>query len=82
MTTFTQRVLGAALLEPSTYEEVEADSLATSQAVALVLLVGLAGGVGSLEFGRAQGAPGVVAAVIAALVGWVAWAMLTYLIGT
>ena len=46
MTTFARRVLGAALLDAQVYEEVEADSRATRQAVALVLLAGVAGGIG------------------------------------
>jgi hypothetical protein len=82
MTTFTHRVIGAARLESRVYEEVEADSRATRQSVALVLLAGLAGGIGLLGFGGVQGAWSVVTGVIAALVGWMAWAMLTYLIGT
>lgn len=79
MTTFTHRVLGAALLDAHVYEEVEADGRATRQAVALVLLAGVAGGIGLLGFGAVQN---FVAGVIAALVGWIAWATLTYLIGT
>jgi hypothetical protein len=79
MTTFAHRVLGAALLDAQVYEDVEADGRATLQAVALVLLAGVAGGVGLLGFGAVQH---LVAGVIAALVGWVAWAALTYLLGT
>ena len=82
MATFTHRVLGAALLDARIYEEVEADSRATRQAVALVLLAGVAGGIGLLGFGGVRGAGSLVVGAIAALVGWVAWAMLTYLIGT
>ena len=79
MTTFSHRVLGAALLDTQVYEEVEADSRATPQAVAVVLLAGVAGGIGLLGFGAVRN---LVAGVIVALVGWVAWATLTYLIGT
>lgn len=82
MTTFTHRVLGAALLDSRVYEEVEADSRATRQAVALVVLTGLAGGIGLLGFGGVQGPLSIVVGVIAALVGWMAWAALIYLIGT
>lgn len=79
MRTFAHRVLSAALLDAQAYEEVEADSWATPQAVALVLLVGVAGGIGLLGLGAAQN---LLAGVIAALVGWMAWATLTCLIGT
>jgi hypothetical protein len=79
MTTFAHRVLGAALLDARVYEEVEADSRATRQAVALVLLAGVAGGIGLLGFGAVQH---LVAGVVGTLIGWMAWATLTYLIGT
>jgi hypothetical protein len=78
MTSFARRVLGAALLDTGVYEEVEADDRAIGQAVAIVLLASVAGGVG-------LGGPNpqrLVAGVIGALVGWMAWASLTYLIGT
>ena len=79
MTTFARRVLGAALLDAGVYEEVEADSRATSQAVVVVLLAGAAGGIGLQGVGAVQS---LVGGVAVALVGWVAWAALTYLIGT
>lgn len=81
MATFTDRMIGAARLDVQTYEEVEADQTATGQAMVVVLLSGLAGGIGSLGLG-ALGPPSLFAGVVAALVGWVAWAALTYLIGT
>ena len=79
MTTFAHRVLGAALLDARVYEEVEADGRAIRQAVALVLLSGVAGGIGLFGFGAVQN---LVTGVFVALATWIAWAMLTYLIGT
>ena len=55
-----------------TFEEVEADSSATRQALLVVVLVALATGVGSLDVGG----------VAIGLVGWALWAGITYLIGT
>ena len=78
-TSFARRVLGAALLNAGVYEEVEADGRATPQAVAVVLLAGAAGGIGLQGVGAVQS---LVGGVAVALVGWVAWAALTYLIGT
>ena len=49
MTTFAKRLIGAVRLDPRIYEEVEADRGATAQAVALVLLSGVAGGIGLLD---------------------------------
>jgi hypothetical protein len=81
MTTFTQRMLGAALLDRRIYEEVEADSRANGQAVAVVLLASLAGGIG-LPGLRVPEVQALVVGIAGALLGWVTWATLTYLIGT
>ena len=81
MASFTDRMIGAARLEVRTYEEVEADRSATTQAMGVVLLSSLAVGIGSLGLG-AGGLGGVVAGGIGALIGWVAWAFVTYIIGT
>ncbi len=81
MASFTDRMIGAARLDVRTYEEVEADGSATSQAIGVVLLSSLAGGIGSMGLG-AGGLGGVVVGGIGALISWVAWAFLTYIIGT
>ena len=81
MASFTDRMIGAARLEVRTYEEVEADTSATSQAMGVVLLSSLAGGIGSVGLG-AGGIGGVVAGGLGALISWAAWAFLTYFIGT
>lgn len=78
MATFTQRMIGAARLDVATYEEVEADETATGQALAVVVLSSVAGGIGAAGLGSG----GVIVGTIAALIGWVAWAALTYVIGT
>jgi hypothetical protein len=72
-------MIGAAKFSAKTYEEVEADSTAMKQAMAVVILASLAAGLGSA--GKA-GLGGVILAVFAALLGWYIWALLTYLIGT
>lgn len=79
MASFVERTIGAARLSVRTFEEVEADTTALGQAVAVVVLSSLAAGIGTAG---QQGAPGVVGAVVAALLGWVVWAWLTYFIGT
>jgi hypothetical protein len=81
MTTFARRVLGAATLDTATYEEVEADASATGQAISVAVLASVAGGIGLLGLG-AQTAQSLVAGIAGSLIGWVAWATLTYLIGT
>jgi hypothetical protein len=79
--TFARRVIGAAALDGRTYEDVEADAGATGQAVAVVALASVAGGIGLLGLGT-QTPGSVVAGVVGSLIGWMAWAALTYLVGT
>ena len=74
-----QRMIGAAMLRTGTYEEVEADTSATRQAMLVVVLVSLASGVGNVGVG---GVTALVFGVVAALVGWVFWAWITYFVGT
>lgn len=74
---FGERLLGAARLNIDVYEEVEADTTATGQAALVVCLVAVAAAIGSANAG-----PVVVASrLIAALVGWLIWSGVTYLIG-
>lgn len=80
MTTFVHRMVGAARLDSHVFEEVEHDSNATGQALGVVLLSSVAAGIGSalyMDFATA-----VMAGTIAALVGWLAWAFVTWIIGT
>jgi hypothetical protein len=78
MASFVARMVGAAKLDPATYEEVEADSGATGQAMAVVLASAVAAGVGSLR----QGGSALVLMTLASLVGWFLWAAVIYLVGT
>jgi hypothetical protein len=81
LATFTDRLIGSAKLDIATYEEVEADAGATSQAMAVVLISSVAGGIGTLGLG-ATGISGIVVGGIAALLSWVVWAFVTYFVGT
>ena len=81
MTTFPRRMLGAAVLDRRIYEEVEADGRANGQAVGVVLLASVAGGIGLPGLG-VPGWQALVSGIVGALVAWIAWASLTYLIGT
>lgn len=73
----TDRMIGAAKLDIDVYEEVEADTTATGQAAGVVAIVALCSAIG----GIGGGAQGVFGGLIAALVGWLLWAGVTYLIG-
>ena len=72
-----ERMKRAALLDPHLYEEVEADTTATAQAAAVVAIVAMAQGLGAASLGPF----GIIAGAIAALVAWLVWAGVTYLIG-
>jgi len=72
------RAIGAAMLDVDTYEEVEADRSATSQAAMVVLAVAVAGAIGA----SGSGSNGMIGAVLNAFVGWLLWAGVTNLVGT
>ncbi len=79
MSSFQDRIIRAAKLDASLYEEVEADKGAMWQAMAVVVISSLAAGIGGI---RAGGLNGIVVGTILALTGWYIWAYLTYFIGT
>ncbi len=79
MASLVERMIGAAMLSVNTYEEVEADTNATPQAMAVVVISSLAAGIGGIRHG---GITGLLVGTVAALVGWAICAGLCYLIGT
>jgi hypothetical protein len=79
MGSIVDRMIRAARLDPALYEEVEADASATSQAAIVVVISSLAAGIGSM-FGVGLG--GLVLATTSALLGWVVWAVLIYVVGS
>ena len=76
---FVDRMIGAAKLDVSVYEEVEHDATATGQAAGVVALVAVCAAIGALG---SHDAKGPIAAVVSALLGWVIMAVLTWAIGT
>jgi len=79
MASFKDRIIRAAKLDVHLYEEVEADKGAMGQAMAVVILSSIAGGIGTPA---RLGLGGILIGTIAALVAWYIWAFLTYFIGT
>ena len=80
------RMIRAAMLDTSLYEEVEHDQSATSQALQVVIIVAIAGGIGGALWNLIRLNPidavfGLVGGILAALVGWLIWAFVTYIIG-
>lgn len=81
MSTLSERLIGAARLDTRIYEEVEADKSGTPQAMLVVVVSSIAGGVGMAGF-EGFSAGSLVGGTVASLIGWAAWAVLTYVIGT
>ncbi len=79
MDNFKNRIIRAAKLDVSLYEEVEADRSAMGQAMGVVVLSAVAAGIGSIG---TTGVAGIFIGTLAALVGWYVWAFITYYIGT
>ena len=79
MASMVDRMIRAAKLDAQRYEEVEADRGALGQAMGVVVLASIAGGVGS---GRLGGLTGFFIGTVGALIAWFIWAALTYFIGT
>ncbi len=71
------RMRGAAFLDIATYEEVEHDESLTRQAALVVVIVAIARGIGGLN----EGTQGIFVGIVLALLGWLLWAGITYLIG-
>ena len=84
----TERMIRAARLETSLYEEVEADTTATQQALWVVIIAAVAEGIGVAiragMQGRAGGViiVGLILGIISAVIGWIVWSYVTYWIGT
>ena len=71
------RMIGAASLNVETFEEVEHDQNATGQAAIVVAMVAAATAIGASGGGLFAAA----GAAASALVGWLVWAGVTYLVG-
>jgi hypothetical protein len=80
--TFVHRLVGAAMLDVTTYEDVEADRSATPQALAIVVGSALAAGIGARGTGGAAATFAFFAtASVLALIVWVAFCVVVFEIG-
>ena len=76
------RMLGAARLSVDTYEDVEHDSGATIQALAVVIVVSIASLIGGLLAGDdLEVVSALLFGIVGGVVSWAVWALLTYVIG-
>jgi hypothetical protein len=83
----TDRMIRAARLEAGLYNEVEADTSATSQALTVVVVAAVAGGIGAAIGAALGGRPsgvagGLVGGVLTELLGWAVWSYVMYFVGT
>jgi len=82
------RMIRAARLDTSLYEEVEADKTATTQAITVVVFSSFCSGIGiAISQALAGHGPsgiglGLFEGLFFALIGWLAWSFITYFTGT
>jgi hypothetical protein len=79
MASFQERVIGAMRLQASTFEEVEHDATATTQAAIVVAAVGLANGLAWVWYG---GISGILTNPIIQLLGWAISSFVLLIVGT
>ena len=80
MASLQNRVIGALRLQAATFEEVEHDATATSQAATVVALAALSGALATLVWGLSIAT--FIAQIILAMIGWVIGAAVIYFVGT
>jgi len=81
------RMIRAAMLDVSFYEEVEADTSLNQEALTVVILVSIAAGIGAFLGGIIGGSivaaiGGLILAVIIGVINYYIWAYVTYFVGT
>ncbi|MFQ6051262.1 MAG: YIP1 family protein [Candidatus Hydrothermarchaeota archaeon] len=76
--TLVDKMIRAARLDISLYEEVEKDPNATKEAFLVVVIASVCGGIGSITAG---GIAGLILGIIMSVIGWAMWAGIIYLIG-
>jgi hypothetical protein len=77
--TFGDRVVGAMKLEASAYEDVERDPTAIGQSVGVIVLAAVAEGIGFIYYG---GLPGIVRGAVTAIISFLIWSLIIWLVGT
>ncbi len=75
-----ERIIGVFKLDAETFEQIEHDETATTQALMVVLAVSLIGALGGLIGGG--GIKGFLNPIISTFVGWLLWSGATYFVGT
>jgi hypothetical protein len=81
MASLQDRVIGALQLQTTTFEDVEHDPTATTQAAIVVGAAAISGALASLRYGGAA-LVGIVMTAIMAIIGWAVGSLVLWLIGT
>jgi hypothetical protein len=81
------RMIRAAMLDVDFYEEVEADTSLTQEALMVIILVSIATGIGTFLGGIIGGSivgaiVGLIVVVIIGIINYYIWAYVTYFVGT
>lgn len=74
------RMIGTSTLDLPTIEAIERDEGATGQALLVVVLAAVANGIGSL--GSENAGRGLIAGLVAGVLGWIAFSVVAYFIGS
>jgi hypothetical protein len=81
MPSLQDRMIGAMRVQASTFEEVEHDAAATSQAAVVVLIAAVAAAIGGISWAYFRPVA-IVLAIVLALIGWAISAAVLWLVGT
>ena len=76
---FVDRLFGVARLDVPTYEAIEHDEGATTQALLVVVLVAIATGIGSIGNDTSGG---LIGGIIWAILGWIVFSVVAYFVGS
>lgn len=77
--TFGERIIGAAKLDANTFEDIERDQSAMGQAAGVIVLAAMSTGIGNIWYG---GITGIIFSAFTSLIGYAAWAVIVWLVGT
>lgn len=81
MAVFLRRFMGALVLDPSAFEDIEADRTALLQSLLVVAIAAAAGGTAAVGLGLI-GVAGFLAGAIVVLGAWLVWIMTVSVLGT
>lgn len=79
------RIMGVFRLDPATFEEIEADKTATTQAALIVAVIALLSGLGGVFwalFRDTSAGGGFFSNLISVFAGWLVWSFVSWFVGT